>query len=116
MNKKQIVLTMLIIGILSSGIGCIETGTGSSVDTIQGIEHEGLLWKTWSVWLTNDHPTETYSAIYSVKNGDTEVLKALEVAHQTGNPVRVYYRNELIYMPWEYSSDVIIYKVESINQ
>lgn len=69
MSKTTVVFILAII-VISMFSGCIETGRGYSIDTIYGCELEGLVWKTWSCWLTNDHPSVgkdgSYTAIYSV--------------------------------------------------
>ncbi len=111
-----IILTVIAVSMLS---GCIETGKGYSTDTIYGCELDGLVWKTWSCWLTNDHPSmgkdgSTYSAIYSVNKDDVAFIDQLQALsnEKQKRTVRVYYRNELIVWPWDYSSGTIIYKVE----
>lgn len=116
MNKK-IVLIILISLLLSLTSGCIETGKGVSVDTIYGIEYNGLIWKTYSVWLTNDHPTKEYSAIYTVNPNDKETINKLKEAYNSGKKVKILYRNELfIFPPWEYTGNAIaiIYDIEEI--
>ncbi len=65
-KKRTTAIIMLIIFILSLSIsGCIETGKGMSKDAVYGIENNGIIWKTWSVWLLNDHPTADYTAYYT---------------------------------------------------
>jgi len=121
MSKITVVSILAIIAI-SMLSGCIETGRGYSVDTIYGCELDGLVWKTWSCWLTNDHPSgkdgSTYSAIYSVNKDDTTLidqLQALSNARQKST-VKVYYRNEAWVWPWDYSSSTIIYKIEVLHE
>jgi len=116
MNKPLLIILLLGIAVISSG--CIEIGTGSSTDTIYGIEHNGFIWKTYSVWLTNDHPTKDYSAIYTVSENDKATIEKLQKAYASHKTVKVYYRNELAYFPpWEYTSNAvaIIYNVEELN-
>ena len=111
MKSKIIVLVRILTGILASS-GCIETGRGTSTDTLYGLEQDGLVWKTYSVWLTNDHPYTDHSAIYSIANGDTETLKKVQDAINNKKKVKILYRNELLYWPWEYSSGTIIYDIQ----
>lgn len=113
MKIKQILLMMLIVGIMATGIGCIETGSGSSADTIYGVEQDAL--GVWKVWLTNDHPTETYSAIYSMNKDDIETIEAVQAAYESGDKVKIYYKNVVSHYPWKHASNVIIYKVEPVN-
>ena len=110
------ILIVLLVAILSSG--CIETGTGSSTDTIYGTENNGLIWKTYSVWLTHDNPSvskeKSYSAIYTVDKNDKQLIEQVEQAYKSKKLVKIYYRNEMFYEPWKYTSNAIaiIYKIE----
>ncbi len=111
--KYKIIITTLILVIASISSGCIEIGKGSSTDTLYGLEYNGLFWKTYSVWLTNDHPYEGHSAIYSIGNNDVETLKKVQDAINNKTKVKVLYRNELLVFPWDYSSEVIIYDIQN---
>ncbi len=113
-----IVLTVIAISMLS---GCIEIGKGYSTDTIYGCELNGVVWKTWSCWLTNDHPSvgkdgSTYTAIYTMNKNDIELIEHMDALsnEKQKRAVKVYYRNELLVLPWDYSSHTIIYKIEVI--
>lgn len=110
MKMKWIIFGLLVFEIIASS-GCIETGRGRSVDTLYGLEYDGLVWKTWSVWLTNDHPYAEHSAIYSIANDDLVTLKKVQDAIANKKNVVVLYRNELLYWPWQYSSGTIIYDI-----
>lgn len=114
MKTKQVLLILLVISILTAVNGCIETGKGSSIDTIYGVEQNAL--GVWKVWLTNDHPTETYTAIYSMDKDDTETIEAIQAAYESGDKVKIYYKNIVGKMPFKYASGVIIYKVEAVDQ
>lgn len=108
MNKKLSILILLIFAISIASSGCIETGKGVSTDTIYGIEYDGLIWKTYSVWLTNDHPTKEYSAIYTVSADDGVLVQKLQEAKASGKKVTIHYRNELFILPpWEYTSSAV---------
>ncbi len=119
MNNKIIIF--LLVNIIFTS-GCIETGRGSSTDTIYGIEYEGLIWKTYSVWLTHDIPSmsekNSYSAIYTVDKNDKQLVQQIDDAYKSGKKVKIYYKNMLMYEPWKYTSNAIalIYKVEYVNQ
>ena len=67
MNK----LLVLSIMSLSLFAGCIRTGDGVAHDTIYQIQQDGVIWKTYDVWLTNDHPTDHTNAIYCPEPGAT---------------------------------------------
>ena len=117
MSKTTVTIILAVIAV-SMLSGCIETGKGYSTDTIYGCELEGLVWKTWSCWLTNDHPSVgkdgTYTAIYTMNKNDTELIEQMDALsnEKQKRTVKVYYRNELLVWPWDYSSGTIIYKVE----
>jgi hypothetical protein len=113
--KSKLIAAMLIIAIVLVSSGCIETGKGISQDTLYGLEYDGIFWKTYSVWLTNDHPYTYHSAIYSIANNDVETLKKVQDAIANKTTVKVLYRNELLYWPWDYSSGTIIYDIQKVD-
>lgn len=110
--KSKLIFMVLIIAIVLASSGCIETGKGTSTDTLYGLEYSGIFWKTYSVWLTNDHPYQDHSAIYSIASNDAETLKKVQDAITNKTKVKVFYRNELLYWPWDYSSGTIIYDIQ----
>ena len=110
--KKMNIIILICILIISSISGCIETGRGSSTDTLYGLEYDGLIWKTYSVYLTNDHPYEGHSAIYSIAKDDVETLKKVQSAIDNKTKVKVLYKNELLVYDWDYSSGTIIYDIQ----
>lgn len=118
MSKTTVTIILAVIAVSMLSGGCIETGKGYSTDTIYGCELQGLVWKTWSCWLTNDHPSvgkdSTYTAIYTMNKNDTALIEQMDVLsnEKQKRTVKVYYRNELLVWPWDYSSGTIIYKVE----
>lgn len=112
MTAEKIIASVLIATLLLFSSGCIETGKGVSQDTLYGLEYNGIVWKTWSVWLTNDHPYEGHSAIYSISKGDTETLNKINDSINSKQKVNVFYRNYLIWWPWDYSSGTVIYDVK----
>jgi len=117
--RKEILVLILVL--LLSISGCIVKGEGVSKDTIYGIEEDGIVWKTWSVWLTNDHPSGKpgesgyYSAIYSVSKDNKELVKKIQELAGTNKTVMVYYENHMFVLPWEYSSDVVIRDIKPMD-
>ncbi len=84
------------------------------MDTIYGCELDGLVWKTWSCWLTNDHPSvgdgSTYNAIYSVNKDDTALIYQLQVLsnERLKSTVKVYHhRCEFGSFQESYDTDTI---------
>lgn len=122
MENKTILILLGILSILTLSIsGCLETGKGTAVDTVYDVGLDGLVWKTYVVYLTNDHPSagktgSDYSAIYTVDKDNTEVIRRLEEARDNGRKVKIYYTNNMVYLPWEHHSNAVglIYKVEYI--
>ncbi len=112
---KNIAIIIIILLVLSLSLsGCIETGKGTSTDTIYGMEYNGLIWKTYSLYLTNDHPSDSgqsgssYSAIYTVSVYDNELIQKLRDAEASNKKAKISYHNELlIWPPWEYTSDAV---------
>ncbi len=121
MKRISIFVTLFVITLASSG--CIETGTGTAVDTVYDVGMDGLVWKTGVVYLTNDHPSagkeagSGYSAKYTFNKNDTKLISFLEEARDNQKRVKIYYTNNVVYFPWEHSSDAVglIYKAEYIN-
>lgn len=103
----------LIVGILAMLLltGCFRTGSGTAQDTVYQIQYGGVFWKTYDVWLTNDHPTDTYNAIYCPELYDEETIQALKDAVQSKKKCTIEYHNELIVAPWRCSSETMIDKV-----
>lgn len=107
MNRNLLVVGILLLAVLASS-GCINTGKGVSIDTLYGCENNGFVWKTYSCWLTNDHPTKDYSAIYTLDNTNTTLINKVIDAENSGKKVRVYYHNEaMIFPPWTYTSNAV---------
>jgi hypothetical protein len=99
MNTKQGITGIALLGLVLILSGCIETGRGTTTDTVHSIEHSGLLCPTWKVWLTNDHPTggDTGSdAIYSIApEYRNTVLPILQQAKTENKKVTLNYRTEV---------------------
>ena len=117
---KKILIILAVVLAVSFVSGCIDKGTGSSTDTIYGTEYDGIPWKTYSMWLTHDIPAGTgknsYSAIYTVDNGDKQLIQQVEDAYKSRKEVKIYYKNEMFYEPWKYTSNAVavIYKIEYV--
>ena len=120
MKKSVLAVAILALLVLSTS-GCIVKGKGISKDTIYGIEEDGYVWKTWNVWLTNDHPsgkpgdTGYYSAIYSVSKDNKYLVEKIQELAGTNKTVIIYYENHMFVFPWEYSSDVVITDIKPLN-
>jgi len=116
-HKILIVVSLLIISMFAT-TGCIEIGRSTVADTVYDVGEEGLIWKTVTVYLTNDHPSGTgYSAKYTANKNDNATLSLLNEALLNKRMVKIYYTTELFYLPWDYTTDAValIYKVEYLN-
>jgi len=118
------ILTLLIAIVLGSLMsGCIEVGRSTVADTVYDVGEEGLVWKTVTVYLTNDHPSaggkglSGYSAKYTVDKDNNATLSLLNEALVNKRMVKIYYTTELFYLPWDHTTDAValIYKVEYLN-
>lgn len=112
--KNKIIIIILLLALSLSLSGCIETGNGTSTDTIYGMEYNGLIYKTYSLYLTNDHPVpgkngeSGYTAIYTVSVNDKDLIQKLKDVEASGKKAKISYHNELwIWPPWEYTSDAV---------
>lgn len=120
MINKIIIIGLIIVSLFAT-TGCIETGKESATDTIYSVGMDGLIWKTYVVYLSNDHPSagskdNEYSAVYTVDKDNTELIKFLEDARDNQRKVKVYYTNNVGYFPWEHTTNAVglIYKAEYI--
>jgi hypothetical protein len=118
-NNKKIMLIGLIL-IINALSGCIETGGGTVVDTVYDVGLDGIVWKTYIIYLTNDHPSKgqnSYSAIYTADKDNQDLIRFLENARDNQKKVKIYYKNNLFYLPWEHTSNAValIYKAEYVN-
>jgi hypothetical protein len=116
---------IILLGLVLMLSGCIQTGTGTTTDTVHSIEYSGLICPTWKVWLANDHPfagTETSGgsdAIYSIDPQYREqVLPIIQQAKADNKKITVNYRTELL--TWgcgdELYSGYAIIETAKINQ
>ena len=116
---KTLLVITILIGVLFLSSGCIEIGSGTAVDTIARVSYEGLIWKTWRVELTNDHPLSdgnggTITQRYGVS--DEALAHSMQDYEASGQKVKLYYRSELLVWPWEYSDSEIVFCVQPANQ
>lgn len=93
---------IVFLGIVLLMSGCIETGSGTTSDTIHSIEKSGLICPTWKVWLTNDHPTAPNleggkDATYSIDPRYREqIMPVLQQAKTENKKVTLNYRTEVV--------------------
>lgn len=113
MNLNKIGIGLMILGLLALQ-GCVETGKGTATDSIADISFEGVVWKTWRVQLTNDHPVDGDPQRYGVEH-DPELIQKLQHYAETGQRVKVRYSTHLIRAPWNYADDEVIYAVEEVQ-
>jgi len=119
--KKQILVAAILMILVLSTSGCLVKGKGMAKDTIHSMEEDGFFWKTWSVWLTNDHPSGKpgeagyYSAIYSVPKDNKDLIKRIQEVAGTNKTMIIYYENHMFVFPWEYSSDVVITDIKPVS-
>jgi len=110
LNKYLLLMLLLISPFLITG--CWVTGRGTAQDTMYQIQYDGLIWKTYDVWLTNDHPTESHSAIYCPEVDNIELVKKIQEAVNSKSKCTIEYHNEFIIAPWRCSSDTIIDNID----
>jgi hypothetical protein len=90
------------------------TGHGVSTDTIYGVELDGIVWKTYSVYLTNDQQMKD-PPIYSVDGTNKTLLNRIQEYANNGQKVHIYYMNVVLNAPWDYTSGIIVTDVEPVN-
>jgi len=97
MNKRILTL-LLILGVIIASSGCIETvRNGEHSGQVTAIEKEGIIWKTWTVYVKSD-VTASEEDTYCVE--DPALVGQLVSASELRNKITVHYRDELIVAPW----------------
>ena len=110
-GEERMKLLLLLIGVLILSSGCIQTGSGVATDSIARIYYSGIVWHTWKVQLTNDHPIDGDQQVYGIEN-NVELVRDLQHYADTGERVKLYYTTNFVRAPWNYSDSEAIYKVE----
>ena len=96
--KSKIVILMLILAIILASSGCIETlSNGRHAGQITAIEKEGLIWKTYTVYVKSDI-SSSQEDIYCVE--DLSLLPELNHLSKERQKVTLIYRDEAIVAPW----------------
>jgi len=103
---KIIVGLMLLIALIVSG--CIETlSNGKHTGQITSIEKEGLIWKTYTIYVKSD-TSSSQEDTYCVENLD--ILPELYQLSKDRTKVTLLYRDEMIVAPWrcgQYNGGII---------
>ena len=100
--KKLVVIGLLFSMLLLSG--CITTTVnGRHSGQITAIEQNGLIWKTWSVYVKSDI-SASQEDIYCVE--DLNVVKKLQSASANREKVTLIYHDELIVAPWRCNEEI----------
>jgi hypothetical protein len=87
-------LLLIIIGFGFFLFGCIETGEASVTDTVANVEHQGLVWKTTEMYLTNDHDT-----FYCLQ--DSKLIEKAKKLSETKGKATIYYKINMFFFPWD---------------
>ena len=105
---KILVVAMILVSILLSG--CITTTTnGRHSGQITAIEKNGLIWKTWDVYVKTDISSSQEDR-YCVE--DETLIPKLDKLSKDRQKVTVLYKAELIVAPWRCEGSEIITGVE----
>lgn len=96
--KSKFIIAVLILAIVSVSSGCIEiVSNGKHNGQITSIEKEGVIWKTYSVYVKSDISSSQEDQ-YCVE--DLTLVPIIEQASKDRLKVTVLYRDELIVAPW----------------
>ena len=108
-----VVLVVFIFGCSLASLGIPSEGTAT--DSIARVSEGGLIWKTWKVQLTNDHPIDGNPMQYGIEDNET-LREELQHYAETGERVKISYEGKLFVWGWEYSDNEVIYEVEPIGE
>jgi len=109
MMKGKIILVLVLVIALSLS-GCIETlKNGRHSGQITAIEQNGLIWKTWDVYIKSDISSSQEDR-YCVE--DVSLIPQLDMLSKSRTKVTVLYRGEFFVAPWRCTGLEIITGVE----
>ncbi len=98
MKTKIYIVAILIMIIVSLLSGCIETmNNGKHNGQITAIEKEGLIWKTYTVYVKSDI-SSSQEDTYCLE--DLSLVPKVEQFSKDRSKVTILYRDELIVAPW----------------
>jgi hypothetical protein len=113
MKIEICILTIIVIILTLSGIGCITAGNGSIDSKVSRFEESTGVYK---VWLSDESSVNNwYGDVYGVDKDNTFVINTLKDAENNNRPVRITYKREMFVLPWEHSSKIIITDVKYID-
>lgn len=80
-----LIIAMLTYGLLMPGGIGLDSGDGTAVDSIHGIEKTGWVLSNYKVYLTNDHglANSDWNGIYSVDKNNKELIAQIQKASET---------------------------------
>ncbi len=98
MKTKSILIVILILAVVLVASGCIETtSNGKHNGQITAIEKNGLIWKTYTVYVKSDISSSQEDK-YCLE--DQSLIQKLEKFSADRTKVTITYRDELIKAPW----------------
>jgi|WetSurMetagenome_2_1015567.scaffolds.fasta_scaffold321884_5 hypothetical protein len=116
MDSDGIITILAFVGMILVFFGALFfrlgiPGEGTAQDSIARISQTGLIWQTWKVQLTNDHPIDGNPMQYGVESKPALLSKLQEYA-ANGKRVKIFYHAKLICPAWECSDTEVIYDVK----
>lgn len=109
------VKVLLILGIIAAvvilGASCftysLKTGSGTHECTVYAMEDSGLIWKTWTVWVTYSGQMTTNEDTYTVYPDNPAMVEQLRTAMVCHQRVYIDYDYYPVHAPWIGADNVI---------
>jgi hypothetical protein len=99
--------------------GCINYSDGARVGVVQKISHKGIVFKTYEGELVQAgiraRANGAVTDIWKFSVQDPAVVKQVEQAAETGQPVKLTYEQDVWNAPWVAGTSYRIVKVEPIK-
>lgn len=108
-----LILTILLF--LNPFIFGFDIGSGKQAGIISEVERNGVFWRPPVVKLLNIQPTYSQKDTSYDYGASEEMAKLAESYMQNNTKVTVYYETKYFVWAWDYSSRVIITKIEPID-
>lgn len=114
--KKLLVAAVLLL--CCTGLsGCWEVSDGERAGTIVKFSHKGLIWPTWEGGImlgsSNSGLTQTFSLDNNHRRGENLdlLVSKLKRAAETGERVKITYKQEFITAPWRSGDTYLVQDV-----
>lgn len=99
---KYATIAMLVVMVAMAG--CLETGTGTANGVITSVENDGVIWKTYTIYIKTD-AASTKEESYCIEPENHALAQQLRGYAANRTPVEISFTNEFAIGPWRCTGD-----------